>query len=132
MDRSFLLRPLFVCALMLLTAMETARAQEQENIKDNSFLIEEAYNQEPGVVQHIFNWYPTWDHTDGDTFQFLYTIELPLGSECHQFSATPMNFEWFHDTSVSPSEEEGGWGDTMINYRYQLMFENEDGWQPAI
>ena len=24
-------------------------------IEDNSFLIEEAYNQEPGVVQHIFN-----------------------------------------------------------------------------
>ncbi|PYL47388.1 MAG: hypothetical protein DMF40_08590 [Verrucomicrobia bacterium] len=26
-----------------------------KGIQDSSFLIEEAYNQEPGVVQHIFN-----------------------------------------------------------------------------
>src|SRR4029434_1297317 len=26
-----------------------------KGIQDNSFFIEEAYNQEPGVVQHIFN-----------------------------------------------------------------------------
>jgi hypothetical protein len=26
-----------------------------KDIQDNSFFIEEAYNQEPGVVQHIFN-----------------------------------------------------------------------------
>jgi hypothetical protein len=28
-------------------------AQGTPPIQDNSFLIEEAYNQEPGVVQHI-------------------------------------------------------------------------------
>ena len=35
---------------------DTASAQQEpiEIIEDNSFLIEEAYNQEPGVVQHIF------------------------------------------------------------------------------
>ena len=35
-----------------------ARAAEErpiDVIEDNSFLIEEAYNQEAGVVQHIFN-----------------------------------------------------------------------------
>ena len=26
-----------------------------KGIQDNSFFIEKAYNQEPGVVQHIFN-----------------------------------------------------------------------------
>jgi hypothetical protein len=26
-----------------------------KGIQDNSFFIEEAYNQEPGVMQHIFN-----------------------------------------------------------------------------
>ena len=30
------------------------RRRPIEVIEDNSFLIEEAYNQEPGVVQHIF------------------------------------------------------------------------------
>ena len=31
----------------------TAFAVEVKKIQDNSFLIEEAYNQEPGVVHHI-------------------------------------------------------------------------------
>ena len=46
----------------LLAAVLTVPAHAQpkhdrpaEGIQDNSFLIEEAYNQEPGVVQHIFN-----------------------------------------------------------------------------
>lgn len=110
-------------------------AKEPENIKDNSFLIEEAYNQEKGVVQHIFNWYPTWDHANGELreFQFLYLMELPLGSEIHQFSFTPMNFERFtFDPDGAPREEEGGWGDTFLNYRYQLAKEDENGWMPAI
>ena len=31
-----------------------------EDIRDNAFLVEEAYNQEPGVVQHILNWSNAW------------------------------------------------------------------------
>ena len=43
--------------LATLTLSGMARAVEErpiEGISDNSFLIEEAYNQEAGVVQHIF------------------------------------------------------------------------------
>lgn len=45
-------------ALMILFAVlflgETSTfSEEAKKIQDNSFLIEEAYNQEPGVVQHI-------------------------------------------------------------------------------
>ena len=45
-------------AVFLLPRAASAAAREQtliEVISDNSFLIEEAYNQEPGVIQHIFN-----------------------------------------------------------------------------
>jgi Putative MetA-pathway of phenol degradation len=135
MDRIRPLLPLLVLAAFLALAGAWARAQEgeQKNISDNSFLIEEAYNQEPGVVQHIFNWVPTWSHGgDVEEFQFLYTMELPLGSQDHQLSFTPLNFEHFHDGSVAPAEEEGGWGDTLINYRYQLTMDDECGLMPAI
>ena len=44
------------CGVLLAAAATHAGAQEPAappSISDNSFLIEEAYNQEPGVVQHI-------------------------------------------------------------------------------
>src|SRR5262245_64112884 len=34
-----------------------------KHIRDNAFLVEEAFNQEPGDVQHIFNWTNFWDRT---------------------------------------------------------------------
>ena len=124
-------------AAILALAVSTSKADgdEPKNIKDNSFLIEEAYNQEKGVAQHIFNWVPSWDHDGGDhrEFSFLYTIELPMGGETNQFSFTPMNFEHFvDDPDGGPRDEQGGWGDTFVNYRYQLVFEDENGWQPAV
>ena len=40
----------------LLSSLSTLVAEPlAKGIQDNSFFIEEAYNQEPGVVQHIFN-----------------------------------------------------------------------------
>ena len=74
---------LLTLAAMLAAAAPSAQAQDDgpKNIQDNSFLIEEAYNQEKGVVQHIFNWFPRWDHSDGERreFTFLYVMELPVG-----------------------------------------------------
>jgi len=99
------------------------------------FLIEEAYNQEKGVAQHIFNWFPRWDHKNGEErrFSFLYVMELPVGGETHQFSFTPMNFEHYVDEpDGGPVDEEGGWGDTFLNYRYQLTTDDDCGWRPAI
>src|SRR5262249_42968534 len=62
-----------------------------KHTRDNAFLVEEAFNQEPGEVQHIFNWIDFWDRTPhGKTrdFSATYTMELPLGSQKHQFSFT--------------------------------------------
>jgi hypothetical protein len=132
-------RPTFLCVCALFVVfINVAGAQEggRSQIKDNSFLIEEAYNQEKGVAQHIFNWYPTWDRSnDGqlDEFSFLYTIELPIGGETHQFSFTPMVFDHFlDDPDGGPAVEEGGLGDMFLNYRYQLMTDDPCSLRPAI
>ena len=62
-----------------------------DGIEDNSFLIEEAYNQEKGVVQHIFNAYYSADSgTRGWTFVF--TQEWPVFFQNHQFSFTLPSF----------------------------------------
>jgi hypothetical protein len=115
----------------------SAHAQEEgpEHIRDNSFLIEEAYNQEAGVVQHIFNWFPTWDETEGSRrdFVFNYVMELPVGSETHQFSFSPLNFAYFAEQPlIGLPDEQGGWGDTLINYRYQVWTDDPYSLRPAV
>ena len=42
-----------VAMLLLLSWSMPSMAEEVRKIQDNSFLLEEAYNQEDGVVQHI-------------------------------------------------------------------------------
>lgn len=93
-------------------------------IEDNSFLIEEAYNQEPGVVQHIFTAaYTKSGRTHGWGFSF--TQEWPVFSQDHQFSYTIPSFH-----QVDEGSRVSGVGDIQINYRYQLLYEG-DG-MPAI
>ncbi len=48
-------------------------------IKDNSFLIEEAYNQEPGEIQHVV----TLQRQHRDWF-LDFSQEWALGSQTHQ------------------------------------------------
>lgn len=104
---------------------------EPKHIRDNAFLVEEAFNQEPGVVQHIFNWVHTWDRTPVSRtrdFAFAYTMELPLGSQTHQFSFTTQFFSAFEKPSGEPSANQGGIGDTFLNYRYQLLADDDFLW----
>src|SRR4029077_18062520 len=55
-------------------------------IQDNSFLIEEAYNQEAGVVQHISSFARFFDSTD---LAYPFTQEWPAPrNPRHQFSYT--------------------------------------------
>ncbi len=98
-----------------------------EPIKDNSFFIEEAYNQEPGVVQHILNWFGRKNSGSSEFSEsaFIYTMELPIHSVCHQFSFN-IPYETFFDGVI----EQGGLGDVQLNYRYQLFEETDD--QPAV
>ena len=53
-------------------------------IQDNSFFIEEAYNQEEGVVQHINSFLR---QHNGD-WVYTFTQEWPLFSQQHQLSYT--------------------------------------------
>jgi hypothetical protein len=118
---------LALAGALLLACTSTAAAQDAEEeeggIRDNSFFVEEAYNQEPGVVQHIFNWVRQWDHDDGESrsFDFVFTEEIPIGSQAHQFSfAIP--FASIYDAPVGgPILDEDGLGDIQLNYRYQLV-----------
>lgn len=46
----------FSAALLATFVFGLSVSARAEKIEDNSFLVEEAYNQEPGVIQHIFTW----------------------------------------------------------------------------
>jgi hypothetical protein len=102
-----------------------------EHIRDNSMLIEEAANQEPGIVQHIFNWVNGWDRNhQGRSRDFLaaYTMELPLGSQTHQFSFTVPFLTAYVRHEGMPAMQGGDIGDIFLNYRYQLMADDELVW----
>lgn len=89
-----------------------AGAEESEEILDNSFLIEEAYNQEAGIIQHI----GTFKRNNRGEFLFVFTQEIPIRSERHQFSYTiPVSRNADADGGAS------GVGDIALSYRYQLL-----------
>src|SRR4029453_6782641 len=56
-SRAFVGLGRFLAAAGAVAPLVTAIASEPlaKGIQDNSFFVEEAYNQEPGVVQHILN-----------------------------------------------------------------------------
>src|SRR5262245_56577983 len=83
-------------AARVCTAADEPAQPLAKGIQDNSFLVEEAYNQEAGVVQHIFNAYYAVNQLGGpdDKFwQLSFTQEWPVFSQTHQFSYTiPYSF----------------------------------------
>ena len=100
--------------VMFLASVGVALAEEPyREIQDNSFLIEEAYNQEDGVIQEI----QTFKYMKGDTWAYSFTQEWPVPTQAHQFSYTiPLE---------KLGKDEGrhtGLGDVALNYRYQLLF----------
>lgn len=107
------------------------KAKEPEHIRDNAFLVEEAFNQEAGEVQHIFNWINLWDRSSlGRTrdLAWSYTMELPLGSQKHQFSFTVQTLGAFEKPKGESPTQPGGLGDTFLNYRYQLLADDDFLW----
>jgi len=101
-------RAVLLAALLLLPL--PARAQEATKpIQDNSFLLEEAYNQESGVVQHI----NTLERADqGAAWGYALTQEWPLFGPRHQLS---------YSIPVIQVDRVGtGLGDITVDYRYQL------------
>jgi hypothetical protein len=92
-----------------------------DGIMDNSFFVEEAYNQEAGVVQHIFNAVYAWDELTGpdeNRIDFVFTQEWPVFSQRHQLSYTLP-----YALAERGSDSVDGFGDMLLNYRYQLWFD---------
>ncbi len=87
-----------------------AGSERPTPIQDNSFLIEEAYNQPAGVVQHISAF--SLDR-DGKSWAYSFTQEWPLFSQRHQLSYTL-------PVERNASAPGTGLGDVALNYRYQL------------
>src|SRR3954451_9723112 len=68
------------------TSNAAVAKDEISNIEDNSFLIEEAYNQERNVIQHISSFTRLWESKD---WAYSFTQEWPFpGHEKHQLSYT--------------------------------------------
>jgi hypothetical protein len=101
--------------MIILGASATAQSTEKEpGIQDNSFLVEEAYNQEPGVVQHISTFSRMWNSKD---WVYTFTQEWPAPHNWHhQLSYTLIAA---HAGAFAGSGV--GWGDVILNYRYQLV-----------
>lgn len=89
-------------------ASSSSKESGPPRIQDNSFLLEEAYNQEEGVIQHISAFIRL---RNGD-WAYSFTQEWPIPTQKHQFSYT---------LPVLRADEETGFGDVALNYRYQLL-----------
>jgi hypothetical protein len=85
---------------------------------DNSFLVEEAYNQEPGVVQQILTF--TRDTTGSGAWLASFTQEWPAGGQAHQLSYTLLYEDW---AASGGSAGGRGLSDLLLHYRYQAAFE---------
>src|SRR6266496_4869235 len=111
-----LLQSLLLCTPSFAQAQKTPK--EEPGIQDNSFLVEEAYNQERGVVQHISTFSRMWNSKDRI---YSFTQEWPGPRNWrHQFSYTlvGMHAGGFAGTGA-------GMGDAIFNYRYQLIGSGE-------
>jgi len=111
-------------ALSLLAYCERAAAQSTPTdssrkweIVDNSFLVEEAFNQEGGIFQNIFTWTLGRDGAWSGNF----TQEWPMPGVRHQLS---------YSIPFAATGDASGFGDVLLNYRYQLRDETAGG--PAI
>jgi len=109
---------LLACIGILLAASAFAQAPAGSSpdrsapfgITDNAFLIEEAFNQEAGIFQNIFQ---ISSKRDG-VWSGAFTQEWPLGGMRHQISYTLP----FSGGGIDTAFDSVG-----VNYRYQLLEE---------
>jgi len=101
------MRKILALLILLIPTIAAYAQKTPDPIEDNSFLIEEAYNQEKGVIQYINTFFRT---RNGD-WGYSFTNEMPIKVQQHQFSYT---------INVVRVGGHTGFGDTYINYRYQF------------
>src|SRR5262249_59004860 len=101
-----------VASALVLALRATASAEDRRppapaptpepGISDNSFLLEEAYNQERGVVQHING----LSRFGGADWVYTFTQERPVPAAQHQLSYT---------IAVLDAEQGPGFGDLALD-----------------
>ena len=109
MSRGWTLGPLTRSVFAVLATVSSSASLLTAQIQDNSFLLEEAYNQDRGIVQHI----STFSRSSGGDWLYSFTQEWPLGGIYHQLSYT-IPLQRNRGTGT-------GLGDIALNYRYQLI-----------
>jgi len=92
---------------IIICLMFTIRVFGQSAIEDNSFLLEEAYNQEKGVIQYI----NTFQRNRNGDWAYTFTNEMPVKKQQHQFSYTIPVLRNGATTRL---------GDIYLNYRFQF------------
>jgi hypothetical protein len=110
-------------AIALMTVATVAAAEEHREIQDNSFLIEEAYNQEAGVIQHI----QTFQYLKGGNWQYTFTQEWPVPGQTHQLSYTIPA-----ERIKADGQDDTGIGDVALNYRYQAVLKDNIAFSPRL
>jgi hypothetical protein len=109
-------RTIVLLSALVLVALVASPILAQTNdapIQDNSFLIEEAYNQEAGVVQHIQTFSRA---TRGGDWAYTFTEEWPATGLRNQLSYT---------LPITQLDGARGSGDVALNYRYQWIGDGE-------
>jgi DtxR family Mn-dependent transcriptional regulator len=108
-----------IAAVVLLLVALTSPARGQTQllqatpfaILDNSFLVEEAFNQEPGIFQNMVKLRLGKD----DAWEAAYTQEWPVFTQAHQLSFT---------VGALGVNRERGLDDLVIDYRWQASMES--------
>jgi hypothetical protein len=107
------IKPCGLPGLLLFIGLPAFGQNQTPPIQDNSFLVEEAYNQERGVVQHISTFSRMWNSKD---WRYSFTQEWPGPRNWrHQFSYTLVGMH-----AGAFAGRGAGLGDTVFNYRYQV------------
>ena len=98
-------------AMIVLALATSVFAQAKPfEILDNSFLVEEAFNQESGIFQNIL----TMHFVEDNVWTAAFTQEWPVFTQTHQLSFT---------VSALSLNSDRGLSDLMINYRWQASTE---------
>ncbi|TAL35020.1 MAG: transporter [Spirochaetes bacterium] len=116
------LRVVSAIAISIAALSLSARDVRAGKIQDNSFLIEEAYNQEAGVVQHI----QTFQYMDNREWAYGFTQEWPVPGQAHQLSYSIPVYRYTAGDDVT------GVGDILVNYRYQAVAREHLAFAPRL
>ena len=109
-------------AILVAAGASAASAEDAKKIEDNSFLVEEAYNQEAGVVQHALAF--VYERRSRE-WEASFTQEWPFRSQLHQLSYTIPMVRTGGPLST-------GVGDIALNYRYQALRSDDAAVAPRL